>query len=159
MKKLITLMMATAIMLCAADSCAAEVEKENTALVPVEHVEMEELSSSLDGEQEKSSPSLHEVFNDCFDNDNARACQKLFALAAEATSMERSVLSLERAMLHAIIAAQQDTITTHERTIDSFNKIHERKSARRGAKRTPRSYDHGMTCEPKPIKKSLSDNS
>lgn len=135
------------------ESYSAEVKSEDTTLVSVEQGEMEELPSILDSEQRKSFLNLHDLLNDCFNNDNAQACQKLLGLSAIATRIEREYF-------HAMIVAQRDTITTHERTINNFNELHERRSVRRGAKRgAPRGQGYGMACEePKPIKKSSSDN-
>jgi hypothetical protein len=152
MKKSIVLMM-TAFMFCAADSYAAQMEQESTALVPVSSGELEEMPCLFDDEEYKSPINLHELFNDCYRGNNASACQQLLALASYATRAER-------AALHKIIADQQGTLATHERTINSFNKMHEKKSARRCAKRgAPRGQGYGMTCGPKPGEKPLSDNS
>lgn len=70
-----------------------------------------------------SDKTLASFFSECYKKNNAQACQQLLALAEKKNLIDKLILS-------RMIIAQQQTIDTHEETIQNFNELNRRRNER-----------------------------
>jgi len=99
---------------------------------PVEVVVFEEVP-----ENGSSAQRLHEIFQECYQNNNAQAWQQLLAIIEKKIFLDKQIILGVFQQQQATIAAQQQTIAGHEQTIardketiDNFNELNRRRNNR-----------------------------
>lgn len=93
---------------------------------PVEVVVFEEIP-----ENGSARDRLTDLFNECYRNDNASACQEIIAFTEKKALIDKLILLNE-------LGSKQRTIDTQQDTIDNFNEINRRRNARIQARKEAR---------------------
>ncbi len=145
-----------AVMMVATNNC--ESIKNDDAVLPVEHIESEEVFSILDDKSHKSS-ALQDLFNECCDNDNAQACQQFMLITIAEKQVATALMCLQHDIIMAQngliaeqkeeIAAQRKNIAMYEGMIRNLNAREKRRCGRRAARKNAQEKRVEETTEQK----------